>query len=355
MKFHNIISLMVLLLIPISLNPSSQNISYIAATDPTFETSFTPTSIENETLISHNMEVKVLQDYTVKVISTFVVANNDTDPMEYFAFEVRKTISSVFVYDPLGNLDFSWVIGDPYINLINVTMRFPLLTEDIYVFTVSYETDDPVYEILEPLEYYELDYVINHPRDSVDFNLEIILPVYHQLIDVEQPAPAYPLPLRLIVEDEVVRVQWSSTNVEYNDTDLYILRFTPSGNPLIPNRNLLPLYIILAFLGGVAISLGSFFLYLKMKVKPEETEIVSSLLSDAEQEVIKAINEDKGVSTQRRICDKTGYSKSKVSQILAKLEEKKVLKRERWGRTNKVTLIGETFKTVGKKAAETEH
>jgi uncharacterized membrane protein len=71
------------------------------------------------------------------------------------------------------------------------------------------------------------------------------------------------------------------------------------------------------------------------------------LLTKTELEVIKAINQDGGVSTQRRICEKTGYSKSKVSQILLKLEQRDVLIRERWGRTNKVTITAPTFKTIG--------
>ncbi|MHA1156912.1 MAG: helix-turn-helix transcriptional regulator, partial [Candidatus Heimdallarchaeota archaeon] len=107
------------------------------------------------------------------------------------------------------------------------------------------------------------------------------------------------------------------------------------------------LYIVLAFIGGIAVSTLAFFLIYRLKFKPVESGLVSSLLSNTEQEVIKAINDDSGVSTQRRICDKTGYSKSKVSQILAKLEEKDVLTRERWGRTNKVTITNPSFKAVG--------
>ena len=90
-----------------------------------------------------------------------------------------------------------------------------------------------------------------------------------------------------------------------------------------------------------------FYFFLKLKYKPKANELVTSLLSKTEQEVIKAINIDGGISTQRKICEKTGYSKSKVSQILLKLEKRNVLLRERWGRTNKVTIINPTFKTLG--------
>ncbi|MBD3192147.1 MAG: winged helix-turn-helix transcriptional regulator, partial [Candidatus Heimdallarchaeota archaeon] len=103
----------------------------------------------------------------------------------------------------------------------------------------------------------------------------------------------------------------------------------------------------LAFFGGILIGgIGTFFVYKKLR-QSDETELVSSLLSKSERAIIKAINADNGISTQKRICEKTGFSKSKVSQILSKLEEKGVLERERWGRTNKVTLIESTFQELG--------
>jgi uncharacterized membrane protein len=100
-------------------------------------------------------------------------------------------------------------------------------------------------------------------------------------------------------------------------------------------------------IGGSIIGSVVVFLIFTIHRKPVEKQLVTSLLTDTEQEVIKAINADSGISTQRRICEKTGYSKSKVSQILAKLEEKKVLKRERWGRTNKVTITNPSFRQLG--------
>ncbi|MHA1125559.1 MAG: helix-turn-helix transcriptional regulator [Candidatus Heimdallarchaeota archaeon] len=308
-------------------------------------------AIENQTVITHNMEVKIREDHSLKVVSTFVVANNDTQPMNYFYYEINRTISSVFAYDPLGSLQFSWQVNPAFGNAINVTMRFPMLEDEIYVFSISYEIINIIYHVGNPVTYHELDYEIIHKRFSKAFNLEIALPIYSILIDGDQPSAYFPTPKRIYGEDNTVYLVWNYENKDIDDEDLYVVRFTES-DLLNGNPNLLALYIVLAFLGGAGITVLVGFLIYKKRMKPAETELVSSLLTDTEQEVIIAINQDSGVSTQRRICDITGYSKSKVSQILAKLEEKEVLIRERWGRTNKVTISNPAFKTLDQSKEE---
>lgn len=305
-------------------------------------------NFENETILVHDMSVTVRLDNSLKVYSSFVLANNDTSPIEYFIYTLNRSISSVFVFDPISSLPFSWTIDPVAGNIINITMRYPLLQDDIYVFTISYELENEIYQIFNPVEYNGLDYEIEHTRAANIFNLAIELPLYSQLLDQSNISPVNPPPDRTNTEDGRITISWSIDNVDLDDVDLFLVRYV-IGATLVPqsNLNLLPLYIVLAFLGGVGISILAFYFFYRMKFKPVESELVTSLLSKDEQEIIKAINLDDGVSTQRRICDKTGFSKSKVSQILSKLEEKDVLTRERWGRTNKVTLTKQSFKNIG--------
>lgn len=304
-------------------------------------------AIENETFLVHTMEIDIQNDESLKIISTFVLTNNDTQPIEYFCFEINKNISSVFCYDPIGSLPFTWAV-DPIVgNKINISIGYPLLQGEIYVFSVSYEIEDVIYHVDQPEEYYGLGFETNHVRKTNLFRLILNLPHNSVLLEGSLPA-VLPTPASISSEDNFLRITWESSNLNIDDTDVFLVRYKiDSSTQEDLNPNLLPLYIVLAFIGGIAISTLAFFLVYRFKFKPVESGLVSSLLSNTEQEVIKAINDDSGVSTQRRICDKTGYSKSKVSQILAKLEEKNVLKRERWGRTNKVTITNPSFKAIG--------
>ncbi|HUT82513.1 MAG TPA: MarR family transcriptional regulator [Candidatus Bathyarchaeia archaeon] len=312
-----------------------------------FPTFFSPKMVENETLLTHNMIVKISLDNSIKVTSTYVIANNDSEPISFFVLEVNKTITSVYSFDPMGSLVFSWIIDPVLGNIINITLRYPLLPNDFCVFSTSYEIENIIYKVGSPSEYYALDYEVIHPRYSYRFNLEVSLPVYALLIEEGPPDPVYPHANKIYTEDEVVKINWYLTERDMNDDDIFLVRYLLDPQDSTDKPNLQILYYFLILFAGIAIGLGGVLLFYTYRKKPAETELVSSLLTKTEQEVIKAINSDNGISTQRRICEKTGYSKSKVSQILAKLEEKNVLKRERWGRTNKVSITNQSFKNLG--------
>ncbi|MHA1122625.1 MAG: helix-turn-helix transcriptional regulator [Candidatus Heimdallarchaeota archaeon] len=313
-----------------------------------------PTSIENETLLAHNMKVKINLDNSLKVTSTFVLANNNSQPLSFFAVEISKNITSVFSFDPIGSLSFSWVINQSSGSLINVSMRYPLFPSEIYVFSISYQIDNVIYFVQEPIEYYGLDFETIHPRSTEIFDLEMCLPGEGDLLDQSPPEPVYPHPNRVFEEDGTVKINWILEDRDLDDNDVFLIRFVAKATAIDPGSNLKPLFYILTILAGIVIGSLTLFLIYKLKFKPAEDQLVTSLLTKTEQEVIKAINQDKGVSTQRRICEKTGYSKSKVSQILLKLEQRNVLVRERWGRTNKVTITAPTFKNIGVSEEKTE-
>jgi uncharacterized membrane protein len=306
-----------------------------------------PNSIENETLLAHHMKIKVNNDYSLKVTSTYVVTNNDSQPMDFFAVLISKNISSVFSYDPIGSLSFTWLINITTGSLVNVSMRYPLFPNETYVFSIEYRIDTVIYTVQEPIEYYGLDFEITHPRKTDLFELELCLPSESDLLDQSPPEPVYPNPLRIVEEDGIVKIYWVLENRDMDDDDVFLIRFVTRTSDIPNDSNLKPLFYILTLLAGILLGCLVIFLVYRFKVKPAESQLVSSLLTKTELEVIKAINQDGGVSTQRRICEKTGYSKSKVSQILLKLEQRDVLIRERWGRTNKVTITAPTFKTIG--------
>jgi uncharacterized membrane protein len=233
-------------------------------------------------------------------------------------------------------------------------MRYPLFPNETYVFSIEYRIDAVIYLVQEPVEYYGLDFEVIHPRNTDLFELEISLPAEGGLLAQSPPEPVYPNPLRIVEEDNVVKIYWELENKDFGDDNVFLVRFVLQAIDNPNGSNLKPLFYILTLLAGIALGSLILFLVYRLKVKPSESQLVSSLLTKTEQEVIRAINQDSGVSTQRRICEKTGYSKSKVSQILLKLEQRNVLVRERWGRTNKVTITAPSFKTIGITEEKTE-
>jgi uncharacterized membrane protein len=300
----------------------------------------------DEKLINHKMEFTVRTDNTIRVLSTLVIENINNESLTYFVFPINKTITSVFVYDPIGSLTFSWVLHTDS-SVLNITMRYPLLENQKYVISISYEITGMIYSVND---YYNLEFTILHLLDTQHFQLIVNLPLNHELIDETTPRPYYPEPNRVYTRDNILIIEWELDDANIDFEYFYTIRFkeieafAPTPVSYIPN--IIYFYISLAFISGILISSLIFFTIIKRKYKPVKHKLVSTLLSDSEQAVIKAINDEGGVAIQRRICERTGYSKSKVSQILLKLEGKDVLKRERWGRTNRVTITNDSFLNI---------
>ncbi len=299
-------------------------------------------------IIYHSMEVKIQLDFSLHVESTLVIENSENTTIDYFQYVINDSISNALVSDPIGSLEFTWNIFEDS-SVLNVTMRYPLLEDQKYVITIAYFLSDlEPFLVEEPSEFYTLEYAIFHYLLTQTFDLEISLPLGYGLITSVSPRPTYPIPERVFTEDNIVKISWTSLNILPNYEYLYTIRFEETGAtfPIPTPQSYTYIYVILAFLGGSAVSALVFFLIIKRKYHPVKSELVSSLLSDSEQAVIKAINDEGGVAIQRRICERTGYSKSKVSQVLLKLEGKNVLKRERWGRTNKVSITNPSFLNI---------
>ena len=69
----------------------------------------------------------------------------------------------------------------------------------------------------------------------------------------------------------------------------------------------------------------------------DKLKLAEKLLSEDEATILKLIHENEGI-TQDSLHFKTGFSHSKISMIMKKLEEKDLIVREKFGKTYKLYL-----------------
>jgi uncharacterized membrane protein len=96
--------------------------------------------------------------------------------------------------------------------------------------------------------------------------------------------------------------------------------------------------------------MGSSLVYLWMVDRNEQLHTKSSslqrnwdtllerLTNPDEQKIVSLIIDEGGTIFQSLLVDRSGYSKSKVSLILDRLEAKKILERKRHGMSNAIVL-----------------
>ncbi|RLI69405.1 MAG: hypothetical protein DRP02_10690, partial [Candidatus Gerdarchaeota archaeon] len=213
-------------------------------------------STTNETLITHKMTVKINQDHSLAIVSTFVLANNDTTPLSFFSYTINATIDSVFCYDLIDSLPFTWVVNSTFGNLINVTLRYPLLKEEIYAFSVSYKIKDIVFHVEGVFDYFELDLEITHPRDTLKFTLEMTLPIYAELLTEDALKPFLPNPVKIVRENDITMIRWEFSGRKIGESNLFVVRYTPGAifSASEDNNNL---SLFLSLFGGIILGVGS--------------------------------------------------------------------------------------------------
>jgi uncharacterized membrane protein len=113
-----------------------------------------------------------------------------------------------------------------------------------------------------------------------------------------------------------------------------------------------PIYLIgdMALIGISAFTLGASLIYLlqkermtvssveKSSAKEGWNEALDSLTDEDERTVYELIVAEDGMIFQGELVNRSGFSKSKVSVILDRLEARKVIERKRYGMSNVVVL-----------------
>jgi len=139
---------------------------------------------------------------------------------------------------------------------------------------------------------------------------------------------------------------------------LFVFAMTPTVVQFVIEENVVELTEIpniynstdLVVIGFSSFVLGSSLVYLLLVDKNKELRTRISLvkekwdkllgeLSDPDEKVIvRIVIDDGGTIFQSHLVEKSGFSKSKVSLILDRLEARRILERKRRGMTNVVVL-----------------
>jgi len=126
-----------------------------------------------------------------------------------------------------------------------------------------------------------------------------------------------------------IYVIWERADVEKGDgIDISVVFERMRGRGGID-----PLY----FFGAGIIVLG--FLFILILRGMRNSEIPTMILREDEKKVIDILKEHGNSCKQKVIVDESGYSKAKVSRLVSDLEARGLLKVERRGRTNILTLL----------------
>ncbi len=123
-------------------------------------------------------------------------------------------------------------------------------------------------------------------------------------------------------------VEWSRENVKKGEGIDVSLTYERIAPQVSGNQNMIFLFI------GILILL-IIFLLLGLRNRSAK-EMDMSILKDDEKRVMEILKERGGMCKQRVIVRETDFSKAKVSRLIKDLEERKLIRTEKEGRTNRI-------------------
>jgi uncharacterized membrane protein len=288
------------------------------------------------------------------------IQNQGNKSLSFIETWLNGSYSSFFAYDAYGNLPFSWKPSSSSAHLLNVTLRTPLLANQTTVYYLQCLWDLTILENSEP-SYSQVELPLILPLETDWLVFQLSLPSGNKLID--DPFNVIPS------NDAYVQIHGENTLITWFLTPPALIYETPVvfsakyAQVLVEEETENDSFATGTFFIGIliGISIGAIVLFLVLrsnlflqKKEASVTEFTQMLFTSDEILILKTIEEKDGKTAQQEIEVTTGYSKSKVSRHLSLLEEKGLITRERFGRTNIVHLTEDARKylTTGITAKE---
>lgn len=289
-------------------------------------------------ILPNGEDAQVSAHYTYQNIGNSSIFNI-VNILDISTVLVESRLSSISVSDANGSLYYEWIISD-LIHILNITIREPLEYQQRYSYSVTYLLENVILQSFEEAENFVFQWTLTQDEDMEQFTLIITLPAQYELYNQSalEPDADY-----MSVDGK--RFEWDYYNIEENDIQIWIVRFQIYQMPTIPippPSNGAWFGMIGTFFAGLIAGGLTVFYIIKSRTDIERKEIVETLLSQPEKEIIRIIKNENGVTTQSKICSVSEFSKAKVSYYLNELENKGIVKKERWGRMNRIRITDDS-------------
>lgn len=261
--------------------------------------------VAQATLVEQSVHVQLTQTNLVEERIILVLASEqEYTGLEYtLGSEPLSVVTDHTYHLEQSGEETIFVIDDP-IPSGESRISFTLLSDSIIEISGKNRIFSQKYELVEPAL----------------FSLTVRLPKGSTLVDRE-PAVS-PRPDSITTDGRTIILHWDAQ--QRDRFDLIVLY----------ERNVLPFFlpaiVIILFVALVI------FLGYHIKSRRAKRGVLHDTLGEDEITVLNYLQQ--GFNTQKILCEKTEFSKSKMSKVIRKLEQKKAVHKQPFFKTNKITL-----------------
>lgn len=231
--------------------------------------------------------------------------------LDIFEYSFLYPLENLQVYDYQGTIDHE-IRGDLLLCYLNLRGSQP------YTFTIEFDTSGYISPVKEGKWVFSPIFQFSVPVQN--FLIEITVPAEMAVV-----SPIYPTPTSIYSYKETLVVKWKKESLNEGEEFLVLLGYKPVTSP--SNQSLIYYIFAAAFLSFIS------GLYLGRREQPKPEYVVAD-----ERLVLDAIKKEGGKIIQSDLVKNTGFSKAKVSKILSELENRNLIRKEKYKRTNLIFL-----------------
>ncbi|MFW9852198.1 MAG: helix-turn-helix transcriptional regulator [Candidatus Thorarchaeota archaeon] len=307
---------------------------------------FSPSTM---TIKSHQTEIDIYSTSEISSTENFVVQNIENTTIDSIDLWLNYSLNTLIVEDGEGTLNYDWNVITNTSNLVRVYFRTSLDENDTASFTLNYNINYSLKLLEDQSSYYSFEFYSTISHLTQNYKMTIKLPERSFIHEFEDTTYSfYPTNASQVLIQNRIEISWNYENLIPSSNPLYIVRF---DEPVIPEDEIgffeSKFAMFLAgILVGIFLGISGISWLIRHREKKAMKKMGATLLTENQRTLIRIVYERKGKVSQKELCDITGYSKSKISRNLVPLEEKGLIRRDKFGRTYVVYLTDDGIAVI---------
>ena len=281
--------------------------------------------VGGETIEEYNLNLELGYGGLLKEHIEFRILDLENPTLKYpLAFEPKK----VSVRGDKGGLDFEVLQEE---DAFVIAIR-PKELGDQRI-TVDFIVDGYVEKLAER---YLFAFAYSPSLPTENFKVNLKLPPGGVIASADPNRPSVsPEPSNIHTDGRGVLLEWYYPKLGVNEKINFLVVYEFPGQNLGDNdfETIFPYVIVFVF--GFGIALLIYFILLRPRLC--KIEVIKEVLSSEENQIVQALQDSRGMK-QDELRKQLDYSKARLSKIVSNLERKGIINKERYGKTNILTL-----------------
>ncbi|MFC1455096.1 helix-turn-helix transcriptional regulator [Candidatus Undinarchaeota archaeon] len=260
-----------------------------------------------------------------------ILVNDGEVPISEMEYSLAFRPENLFVDCNGVSAEYEFIENDGKY-LLNIVLPEILEEGESVQVTVSF-TANGIIEKVGDRELFSMRYTPVVRTDN--FDLRIVLPEGAGLTSEEETdvglSSVSPVPTKIYPSGKGIALEWNKQVLEPDEGLSVMILYKNYVTSTINS-------IFLPMLFGLIVGAGAILAYFKKAAPAEKKRLIVIGLSDDEKKIVELVSGEWGEITQKDLIKQTNYSKSKMSKIIRRLEEKGVITKKPYQRTNKIFL-----------------